>query len=251
MVPVAWAAASVWQPAQPAFWKIDAPAAGSPLSFDAGVTGAVGAAASVPTTVTATGLTVPSEPQAEAMSTTASEKAIRIARRTRRDSTWPHYHVSHEAEVVRTRRRAHPPDAFHDRLARPALRRLRARALLRPERRARADARDHRGDRRGAVLDVGQGGARGLRREDRHPRGGAGAARDDRRHARPPGPARAAGGRSGARARALARREPRRPDHDARELLRDARGADHPLRLLLRDVRRLRRRQPKQPERRQ
>ena len=38
-MPVAWAAASVWQPMQPADVKIFAPAVGSPLSFDAGVDG--------------------------------------------------------------------------------------------------------------------------------------------------------------------------------------------------------------------
>ena len=67
-------------------------------------------------------------------------------------------------------------------------------------------------------------------------------ARRGRRHERPLEAARAAGSGGGARARALAHREPRRADHDARELLRDARRADHALRLLLRDVRRLRRR---------
>src|SRR5438067_3568316 len=142
---------------QPADVKIFAPAVGSPLSFDAGVTGAVGAAARVPTTVAGAGLTTPSAPHAAAKSTTANEEAIRIARRTVRDSTWPHYHVSHEAEVVRTRRRAHDPDALHERPARPLVRRLRARSLLRAERRSRPDARDHRRHRGGPVLDVGQG----------------------------------------------------------------------------------------------
>ena len=46
------------------------------------------------------------------------------------------------------------------------------------------------------------------------------------------------GGRGRARARALAHREPRRPDHDPGELLRHARGAADPLRALRRHVRR-------------
>ena len=48
-------------------------------------------------------------------------------------------------------------------------------------------------------------------------------ARGRRRHDRPLEPARAARDRGRARARALAHREPRRPDHDRRQLLRDAR----------------------------
>ena len=52
--------------------------------------------------------------------------------------------------------------------------------------------------------------------------------------------ARAAGGRGRARARALPHRQPRRADHDARQLLRDARRADHALRDVRGHVRRRR-----------
>ena len=56
----------------------------------------------------------------------------------------------------------------------------------------------------------------------------------------PLAPARAAGGRGRARPRALAHREPRRPDHDRRELLRDARRDADPVRALRGHVRRRR-----------
>src|SRR4051812_20094226 len=158
---------------QPADVKIFVPAAGSPFSFDAGVTGTACACGSVPTTVAGVGATTPWAPHAAAKSTTANEEAIRIARRTGRDSTWPHYHVSHEAEVVWTRCRADDPDDLHEQPARAALRRLRARSLLRAEYRPRPATRDHHRDRGGPVLDVGQGRARGVRREDRHARRGA------------------------------------------------------------------------------
>ena len=46
-MPVACAAASVWQPAQPALVKMAAPAVGSPFSEKAGVIGACGAAGSL------------------------------------------------------------------------------------------------------------------------------------------------------------------------------------------------------------
>ncbi len=52
------------------------------------------------------------------------------------------------------------------------------------------------------------------------------------------------GDRGRPRPRALAHREPRRADHDRRELLRHARRAADPLRPLRGDVRRLRRQQP-------
>ena len=58
----------------------------------------------------------------------------------------------------------------------------------------------------------------------------------------PLGAARAEGDRGRPRPRALAHREPRRPDHDRRQLLRHARRAAHPLRPLRRHVRRRRRR---------
>ena len=175
-----------------------------------------------------------------------------------------------EAEVLRTRRRTHDPDALYERPARAALRRLCARPLLRTEYRPRADARDHHRDRGVQYWTSDKLALAAVGREDRHAGAGARAARDGRAalrdgrpaeaarrhhpeqrpervrdraqpearrrrgHAGAAAAARAAGGRGGARPRALARREPRRADHDPRELLRDARRADHALRLLLR-----------------
>ena len=55
-MPVACAAASVWQPTQPALLKILAPAVGLPLSLNAGVTGSAAACGSEPTTVAGVGL---------------------------------------------------------------------------------------------------------------------------------------------------------------------------------------------------
>ena len=150
--------------------------------------------------------------------------------------------------------------------ARAALRLLRARALLRAERRPRLDARDRRwagasfqyftSDKL-ALRGLGGEGRRARRgaraaRHDRAARGAgrpAQAARGDhrvrrperirdrpepearcrRRHDRPLEPARAAGGRGRARARALAHRQPRRARDDRGELLRDGRRPADPL----------------------
>ena len=147
---------------------------------------------------------------------------------------------------------------------------LRARPAAVPRRRARADARDHHRARVLPVLHLRQARAQGRRREGRQPRGRARAARHGRapvrdgrpaeaegrdhghpgaervrdrplaearrrlRHHRPLGAPRAERGRGRSRPRAVAHREPRRADHDRRELLRDARGAADPLRPLRR-----------------
>src|SRR5207302_244996 len=142
-----------------------------PLSLNAGVGGAAAAWGSEPTTVTGAGLTTPAAPQPAAKINTAHENAMRVPRRTKRDSTFRHYHLSHEAEVVWARRRTDPADDLHERPARAALRRLRGRApLFRPSP-ARPDARDHCRHRGRAVLDVRQARARGIGSEDRLARG--------------------------------------------------------------------------------
>src|SRR5581483_127766 len=187
------------------------------------------------------------------------------------------YNPSHEAQVIRSRRGSHAADDPHQRAPRPALRDLRRRALPGVERRPRPDGADRRRHGVLPVLHVGQAGARRSRREGRLARGGPGAARHGRaavrdgrpaeaegradghagaervrdralaeargrlRDDRPLGAARAEGGRGRPRPRALAHREPRRADHDRRELLRDARRDADPLRPLRRDVGRWRR----------
>ena len=204
---------------------------------------------------------------------------MRNPRRTKRDSTFRHYHLSHEAEVVRARRGAHPADDLHERSARAALRRLRASSFSYFAHLALAPmlviivliavVQYWTSDK----LALAASGAKIVSREeapDLHaiverlcamadlpkPRiaviptdvPNAFATGRSPKHAAiavtngPLEAARAAGSRGGARPRALAHREPRRADHDRGELLRDARRADHALGPLLRHVRRLRRR---------
>ena len=62
-MPVAFAAASVWQPAHAALAKTFAPAVGSPCSLNAGVIGFAAATGALPITVTGVGVTTPCEPQ--------------------------------------------------------------------------------------------------------------------------------------------------------------------------------------------
>ena len=82
-----------------------------------------------------------------------------------------------ETQGLRSRRRADAADAADRLVARAALRRLRGRAVLRPERRPRADGRDRRRARLRPVLHLRQARPEGLRREDRRARRGARAAR--------------------------------------------------------------------------
>src|SRR5262249_23332698 len=147
-VPVECAAASVWQPPQPELPKIFAPPVGSPFSLNAGTIGNCGAWGSVPITLFGVGLTTPSAPHP---ASTPHERTMRTVRRTGGHSIAPEYHAIREAEVLRTRPGPDPTDARHRRAPRPALRRLRRRALLGPERRDRAGA-DHR--HRARVLPV-------------------------------------------------------------------------------------------------
>jgi heat shock protein HtpX len=90
MVPVAWAAASVWQPPQPPLANTALPFVESPLRWKAGTIGNAGAVETVPTTVCGVGDTTPSEPQpARTMAPSAAAATMTAGWRTAEDSNEP------------------------------------------------------------------------------------------------------------------------------------------------------------------
>src|SRR5215475_2399326 len=89
MLPVAWAAESVWQPPQPPLENTAAPFFESPVRWKAGTLGKVVPAGTEPTTVFGAGEETPSEPQPASTTAPSSAAAMTAVRRTAKDSNEP------------------------------------------------------------------------------------------------------------------------------------------------------------------
>src|SRR5919204_5922713 len=158
---VAPAGLNVWQPPQPFAAKTLLPAdcplpcapppAAAPVVVCSVVAGMLG---TVPITVCGSGFAIFSPPQP--MSANAASRSG-TRRRMARESTAPQSTGTplrlarggwfpDETQGSRPRRRPLVPDVVDRRVAWAPVRRLRGRALPGPERRARPDDRDHRGD---------------------------------------------------------------------------------------------------------